>query len=145
MHFLSSCNFSWTQTYTIDISHQGSDFVNQDCDDDMLDDFFFTEADLKVLSPHMYLYLNLYFSSRRTWRYCHLICICIWICIFHRGGLEDIVTEYVSVFVSIFLQRRYQIAVDQSPLFVNWLHLTSCLNKCCKSAEPRFVCQSTIS
>ena len=40
-----------------DIFAQSSEFVTQDCDDDMLDDFFFTEADLKVLLPTMSLYL----------------------------------------------------------------------------------------
>ena len=65
MYFLNSYDFNWT--HNIDISEnfaQGSDFVTQDCDDDMLDDFFFTEADLKVLLSDMCLnfYLYLYFS-----------------------------------------------------------------------------------
>ena len=48
---------------------QSENFVSQDCDDDMLDDFFFTEADLKVLLQYLCckqcLCICLTFSSLR--------------------------------------------------------------------------------
>ena len=65
MYFLNSYDFNWT--HNIDISEnfaQGSDFVTQDCDDDMLDDFFFTEADLKVLlSVFEFLFVFIFFTD----------------------------------------------------------------------------------
>ena len=65
MQFLNAYDFNWT--HNIDTSEnfaQGSDFVTQDCDDDMLDDFFFTEADLKVLlSVFELLFVFIFFTD----------------------------------------------------------------------------------
>ena len=65
MYFLNAYDFNWTHNIdTCENFAQGSDFVNQDCDDDMLDDFFFTEADLKVLlSVFELLFVFIFFTD----------------------------------------------------------------------------------